>query len=86
MFFDPLYWLVVGAGLILSLWASFKVKGTFAKYSQIPTRSGMSGADVARRILAQNGIHDVEVEPVGGSLTDHYDPRTKTLRPDAGRW
>ncbi|MGE5199181.1 MAG: zinc metallopeptidase [Rhodospirillaceae bacterium] len=78
--FDPLYWLVVGAGLILSLWASFKVKGTFAKYSQFATRSGMSGADVARRILAQNGIHDVEVEAVGGSLTDHYDPRTKTLR------
>lgn len=80
MMFDPLYWLVVGAGLILSLWASFKVKGTFAKYSQFATRSGMSGADVARRILAQNGIHDVEVEPVAGSLTDHYDPRTKTLR------
>jgi Zn-dependent membrane protease YugP len=78
--FDPLYWLVVGAGLILSLWASFKVKGTFAKYSQFATRSGMSGADVARRILAQNGIHDVEVEAVPGSLTDHYDPRTKTLR------
>ena len=80
MMFDPLYWLVVGAGLILSLWASFKVKGTFAKYSQMPTRSGMSGADVARRILAQNAIHDVEVEAVPGSLTDHYDPRTKTLR------
>lgn len=80
MMFDPLYWLVVGAGLILSLWASFKVKGTFAKYSQLATRSGMSGADVARRILAQNGIHDVEVEAIEGSLTDHYDPRTKTLR------
>jgi hypothetical protein len=80
MMFDPLYWLVVGAGLILRLWASFKVKGTFAKYSQFATRSGMSGADVARRILAQNGIHDVEVEAVGGSLTDHYDPRSKTLR------
>ena len=80
MFFDPIYWLVVGAGLVLSLWASFKVKGTFAKYSQFATRSGMSGADVARRILAQNGIHDVEVEAIQGSLTDHYDPRTKTLR------
>lgn len=80
MFFDPLYWLVIGAGMILSLWAQFKVKGTFHKYGQMATRSRMTGADVAKRILQENRIYDVTVEPIRGGLTDHYDPRTKVLR------
>ncbi len=80
MFFDPLYWLVIGAGLLLSLWASAKTKSTFAKYAQLPVRSGLNGAQVAQAILRDNGIHDVRVEQVAGSLTDHYDPRSKTLR------
>lgn len=80
MIFDPIYWLVIGVGMVLSMWAAARVKGTFARFSQVPTRSGMSGADVARRILADNGIDDVKVEAQPGELTDHYDPRTKTLR------
>jgi len=80
VFFDPLYWVVIGAGMLLSLWASMRVKGTFAKYSKQPTRSGMTGADVARSILRENGIGDVTVEPVAGNLTDYYDPRKKVLR------
>ncbi len=80
MFFDPLYLLVIGAGMLLSLWASAKVKGTFAKYSRMPTTSRMTGADVARQILARNRIDDVRVEQVRGSLSDHYDPRSKKLR------
>lgn len=80
MYFDPLYWVVIGIGMVLSLWAQFRVKSAFAKYSQLPTAAGLSGADVARRILGANGIHDVEVEPVPGALTDHYDPRSKVLR------
>ena len=80
MLFDPLYWLVIGVGLLLSLWASARVKGTFSKYSKQATQSNLTGADVARRILADNGINDVQVEPVKGKLTDHYDPRTKVLR------
>lgn len=80
MYFDPLYWLMIGAGLVMSLWAQFRVKSTFGKFSRVPTRSGMTGADVARRILGENGIRDVKVEPIAGSLSDHYDPRTKTLR------
>ena len=79
MFFDPIYWVVIGVGMALSLWAQARVKGTFAKYSRMRTRSGMTGADVARGILAQNGIRDVTVEPIRGTMTDHYDPRTKTL-------
>jgi Zn-dependent membrane protease YugP len=80
MFFDPLYWVIIGLGMVLSLWAQAKVKGTFSKYSRVATRSRMSGADVARGILEQNSIRGVRVEATRGSLTDHYDPRTRTLR------
>lgn len=79
-FFDINYWIVIGAGLLLSLWASWRVKATFHAYSQVRSRSGMTGADVARAILQRMGIHDVKVEGVAGKLTDHYDPRSKTLR------
>lgn len=80
MIFDPIYWLVIGAGLILSVFASLRVKMTFAKYSRIATRSHLSGAEVAKSILRQHGIHDVQVERVAGDLTDHYDPKNKVLR------
>lgn len=80
MFFDPVYWVVIGIGMALSLWAQAKVKGSFAKYSKIGIRAGLTGADVAKRILAENGIRDVAVEPVRGNLTDHYDPTKKVLR------
>jgi hypothetical protein len=80
MYFDPLYWIIIGAGLLLSLWASAKVKGTFAHYSRFMTRSGLTGAEVARRILADHNIHEVRVEPVRGALSDHYDPRRRVLR------
>jgi Zn-dependent membrane protease YugP len=80
MLFDPLYMIMVGIGLVLGLLASAKVKSTAAHYSRIGTRSGYTGAQVARAILQANGIHDVEVEAVSGQLTDHYDPRDKKLR------
>lgn len=80
MFFDPVYWLVIGAGLLLSLWASAKTKSTFATYSQRRTQRGITGAQVAQSILDARGIRDVTIEPVAGSLSDHYDPRSKTLR------
>lgn len=80
MFFDPLYMAVMGVGLVLSLWASAKTKGTFKKFSQFTTRRGLTGAEVAQAILRDNGISNVRVEPVAGTLTDHYDPRNRTLR------
>lgn len=80
MIFDPAYLLIIGIGVMMSLWASAKTKGTFKKYSQLRTRNGMTGAQVAEAILRDNNIHDVRIEPIKGSLTDHYDPRTKTLR------
>lgn len=80
MFFDPMYLAIIGIGMVLSIWASMKTKGTFQKFSQYTTQSRMTGADVARAILRDANINDVTIEPVPGKLTDHYDPRTKTLR------
>ena len=80
MLFDPLYMLIVGIGLVLGFLASAKVKSTAAYYSRIGTRRGYTGAQVADAILRANGIHDVKIESVSGQLTDHYDPRNKTLR------
>ena len=79
MIFDPLYLLVIGIGMGLSLYASSITKGRFRKYSQYTTRSRLTGADIARNILQDNNIHDVSIERVAGELSDHYDPRTKTL-------
>ena len=80
MIFDPLYILVIVVGIGLSFWASTITKSRFRTYSQYTTRSRMTGAEVARCILSDNGISDVRVERVAGELSDHYDPRTKTLR------
>ncbi len=80
MFFDPLFLLVIMIGMGFSLYASSITKGRFKKYSQFTTRSRLTGAEVAQRILADNNIHDVRVERVGGKLSDHYDPTSKTLR------
>ena len=80
MIFDPLYLLVIGLGIGLSFYASSITKSRFRKYSQYTTRSRLTGAEVARGILNDNNIKDVRVERVSGELTDHYDPRTKTLR------
>ncbi len=80
MFFDPLYLVImVVCGGVAAL-AQFKVKGAFRKWSARPTAARMTGAEVAREILRQEGIFDVTVERVGGFLSDHYDPRSKTLR------
>ena len=75
-YFDPTYILLV-IGMVLSLAASAKVKGTFAKYSKVHSTSGLTGAEAAQQILHMAGITDVSVVAVAGSLTDHYDPRTR---------
>lgn len=66
--------------LIIPLWAQMKVRSAYKTYSQVPSSSGMTGAEVARKILDANGLYDVTIEEVHGTLTDHYDPRTKTVR------
>lgn len=77
-YWDPTYILVV-IGAVICMIASARVKGTFNKYSQLISMSGMNGAQVAQRVLQAAGIYDVQVRHVSGSLTDHYDPRTKTV-------
>lgn len=80
MIFDPLYIIMMLPAIVLMMWAQHKVKSTFQKYSQVPNQRHMSGAEAARYILDANGLTDVPVEPVQGELTDHYDPRSRTLR------
>ena len=77
-YFDSTMLLLIPA-LILSMWAQFKVKSTFAKYSEIRARRGVTATDVARALLDRFGLTNVPVERIGGQLTDHYDPRDKTL-------
>lgn len=64
----------------LSIWAQFKVKGTFNKYANVHNMYGLTGHDAARRMLDANGLYDVPIEPVRGSLTDHYDPTKRVVR------
>jgi len=65
--------------LLFGLWAQMKVKRTFAKYSQVAPRNGMSGADAAAAVLRSSGLPNLSIRPVAGRLTDHYDPRSRTL-------
>lgn len=75
---DPTMILVL-IGAALSMWASSRVNSTFRKYAQVRSMTGMTGAEAAKRLLNSQGIYDVTVQAVKGQLTDHYDPRTKTV-------
>lgn len=72
-------YILVLIGAVLSMIASARVNSTFQKYSKVRSMTGMTGAEAAQRILQYNGIYDVQVQHVSGSLTDHYNPRDKTL-------
>jgi Zn-dependent membrane protease YugP len=65
--------------LLFGLWAQFKVKSTFKRYSQVPTANGITGAQAAEAVLRNEGVQGVGIQPVAGQLSDHYDPRSKTL-------
>lgn len=84
MFFDPMYLVFMVPGIVLTMWAQNKVKGTYYRYSQVRSTMGMTGAQVAKTILSKKGVSDVSVEPVAGELTDHYDPRAKAVRLSQG--
>lgn len=77
--YDSTFLILIPA-IALALYAQFKVQSTFRRYSQIPSGTGYTGAQVAAELLRRRGITDVKVEPVQGMLGDHYDPRTKVLR------
>lgn len=80
MFFDPLYLMIIAPTMLLALWAQFKVKSAYGHWSQVGASSRITGAQAADRMLRHAGINDVKIEQVQGFLSDHYDPRTKTLR------
>ena len=73
------YWILIGVIALVSWLVSNKLKSKFKKYSQIHLKNGMSGREIAEKMLADNGIRDVEVISVKGQLTDHYNPKNKTV-------
>lgn len=78
MIFDPLYFLMAAPALLLALWAQFRISSTYAKAQRVA--APLSGAAAARHILDSAGLNDVDIEMIGGHLSDHYDPRHKVLR------
>lgn len=78
--FDPLYVMLMLPALILAGLATLVTRGAFSKYSQRRASSGLTGAQAAERLLSMQGVRDVTIEPVQGFLSDHYDPRSRTLR------
>jgi Zn-dependent membrane protease YugP len=78
-FFDRTMFLLLPA-MAFAMWAQWRVKSTFEQYSRVRASNGLTGRDMARRIMNANGVTDVTVEPVGGVLSDHYDPRSHTVR------
>jgi Zn-dependent membrane protease YugP len=89
MFFDPLYFVFLAPGILLAMWAQWRIHSAYERASQIPAASGYTGAETAALLMREAGVRGVGVEPVEGVMTDHYSPHEKVLRlsPDvyAGR-
>ena len=81
MYFDSSILILIPA-ILFALWAQFRVKNTYAQYSK--AFAGLTGAEAARMVLEMNGVNDVTIEPVAGELTDHFDPKTNTIRLSKG--
>ena len=76
MYFDSTYLILLPA-ILFALWAQSRVKSTYAKYSR--EFAGLTGAEAARMVLEMNGVNDVDIRPIAGELTDHFDPKTNTI-------
>ena len=74
-----LFIVCAGLPLLFGLWAQWRVKSTFQRYSQVQPRNGMTGAQAAAAVLRSSGLPNLEIRPVAGQLSDHYDPRNRTL-------
>lgn len=81
MYFDATYLILIPA-ILFSLWAQSQVKNTYARYSKV--FAGLTGEEAARMVLEMNGVTGVTIEPVAGELTDHFDPKTNTIRLSRG--
>jgi len=83
-YFSPTYFLFALPALLLGLWAQWKVRSAYTKFSRVANRAGLSGFEVAQRLLAANGLRDVSLHETRGELSDHYDPRERALRLSSG--
>ncbi|MBB6444684.1 zinc metallopeptidase [Bacillus benzoevorans] len=81
-----MYFIYFAIIILVPIWAQIKVKRAYSKYSHVPSSSNLMGAEVARKILDANGLYHVNIEEVRGVLSDHYDPRTKTVRLSSGNF
>ncbi len=77
-YFDPVYLVFALPGLLLGMWAQFSLRSTFGRYARVPTSSGVTGVEAAQTFMSASGLR-IGVERTGGSLTDYYDPRNKTI-------
>ena len=80
MYFDIYYLILIIPALLLSLYAQYKVKNTFSRYLSVPNGRGITGAEVARKILDEHGLYSIDVEMIDGFLSDHFDPRAQKVR------
>ena len=79
-FFDPLWFVFALPAMFFAMWAQWRVRSAFQKWSQVPTGKQVNGMDVAQILMRNEGLTHVSVERIGGMLTDHYDPRGKVMR------
>ncbi|MBT3323195.1 MAG: zinc metallopeptidase [Anaerolineae bacterium] len=84
MFFNSSYILYMLPGMLLVMFTSWYVKSAYKKWSKVPARSQISGYEAAQRLINRAGLYDVQIEAIRGEMTDHYDPRSKTLRLSQG--
>lgn len=84
LFFDVNYWVYMIPAFLVMLAAQYYVSSSYKKWSQVPNRSRITGAEAAQRLIRAGGLYDVSVEGVSGKMTDHYDPRQKVLRLSKG--
>lgn len=83
-YLDTSYIIFVVPALILAFWAQMKVSSTYSRFSAVPCRRGLTGAEVSEKILKLYGIYNVRIEPIAGNLTDHFDPRSNVIRLSEG--
>lgn len=79
MFFNPLYFVFALPGLLLALWAQWKVRSAFSTYARVPTRRQVNGVETAKILMRNNGLTHIGIQGTPGQRTDHYDPRDKTI-------
>lgn len=84
MIFDPLYFVFALPAMLFAMWAQWQVKSAYQKWSQVATAKRVNGMDVAQALMRNEGLDHVQVEQIGGMLTDHYDPRGKVMRLSQG--